>query len=372
MWQENEKESNAHMEYVVFAFVAAGLVVLLAAKGIYDSKSEKARILYRFRHKYGELRKNEYGLDRYKAIAGYFKHHGNEEQVDEITFQDLSMDDIFMQMNFTNCQAGEEVLYHLLRTPHFTEKPLAHKEAVIQYFEEHKKERVQLQYRLNETGYTGKFSLYDYLGQPGYSGKALQPTSLHTAYQLHSCHCILLFQPVSGYPAHSRSDDVRHDKLFQRKRRSGRVFKQLCIYLKAHGNLGKNRAALSRGYQRGTGQPAGKTEKHWDSLGGAPSRLMSNGRMSGSGNPLDMILDYLRMSLHFDLIKFNTMLEQVRKHTENVDGLFYTIGYLDAMVAIGEYRASLQNGYCIPVLPGGKGTVSLAWKKAITRFLTIR
>lgn len=56
------------------------------------------------------------------------------------------------------------------------------------------------------------------------------------------------------------------------------------------------------------------------------------------------------MSLHFDLIKFNTMLEQVRKHTENVDGLFYTIGYLDAMVAIGEYRASLQNGYCIPVL----------------------
>lgn len=77
---------------------------------------------------------------------------------------------------------------------------------------------------------------------------------------------------------------------------------------------------------------------------------MSNGRMSGSGNPLDMILDYLRMSLHFDLIKFNTMLEQVRKHTENVDGLFYTIGYLDAMVAIGEYRASLQNGYCIPVL----------------------
>ena len=163
MWQENEKEPNTHMEYVVFAFVAAGLVALLAAKGIYDSKSEKARILYRFRHKYGELRKKEYGLDRYKAIAGYFKHHGNEEQVDEITFQDLSMDDIFMQMNFTNCQAGEEVLYHLLRTPDFTEEPLTRKEAVIQYFEEHKEERVQLQYRLNETGYTGKFSLYDYL-----------------------------------------------------------------------------------------------------------------------------------------------------------------------------------------------------------------
>lgn len=138
MRQENEKEQNTHMEYVVFAFVAAGLVALLAAKGIYDSKSEKARILYRFRHKYGELRKKEYGLDRYKAIAGYFKHHGNEEQVDEITFQDLSMDDIFMQMNFTNCQAGEEVLYHLLRTPDFTEEPLDHKEAVIQYFEEHK------------------------------------------------------------------------------------------------------------------------------------------------------------------------------------------------------------------------------------------
>ena len=40
------------MEYVVFAFVAAGLIALLAAKGIYDTKSEKARILYQFRKKY--------------------------------------------------------------------------------------------------------------------------------------------------------------------------------------------------------------------------------------------------------------------------------------------------------------------------------
>lgn len=50
------------MEYVVFAFVAAGLVALLAAKGIYDAKSEKAQILYRFRHKYGELRKKNTDL----------------------------------------------------------------------------------------------------------------------------------------------------------------------------------------------------------------------------------------------------------------------------------------------------------------------
>lgn len=349
MRQENEKEPNTHMEYVVFAFVAAGLVALLAAKGIYDAKSEKAQILYRFRHKYGELRKKEYGLDRYKAIAGYFKHHGNEEQIDEITFQDLSMDDIFMQMNFTNCQAGEEVLYHLLRTPDFTEEPLAHKEAIIQYFEEHKEERVQLQYRLNETGYTGKFSLYDYLDNLDILGKRsnLHHYTLLISYIPAIAFCffspslgillilgLMMYGMISYFREKGEVDVYLSSFAFILKlMETSEKIEQLAAegIKEEQGSLRENRKALGQ-FRRGS---------FW---------LMSNGRMSGSGNPLDMILDYLRMSLHFDLIKFNTMLEQVRKHTENVDGLFYTIGYLDAMVAIGEYRASLQNGYCIPVL----------------------
>ena len=159
------------MEYIVFTIVALLLLALVGAKGIYDAVIEKKNFLYSLRHNYGVLRKREYGLDRYCAISRYFTHHKMPGQIDEITFQDLSMDDIFKSMNFTNCQAGAEVLYYMLRTPDYQNEPLAHKEELIRYFEEHEDDRVALQYALHQAGYTGKFSLYDYLENLNLLGK---------------------------------------------------------------------------------------------------------------------------------------------------------------------------------------------------------
>ncbi|GFI58963.1 DNA mismatch repair protein MutS [Muribaculaceae bacterium] len=76
--------------------------------------------------------------------------------------------------------------------------------------------------------------------------------------------------------------------------------------------------------------------------------------MSGSGNPLDMLLDFVRMGFHLDLIKFNQMLSETRKHISDIDNMITIIGKIEAMIAIGEYRASLEE-YCIPEFVGKTG-----------------
>ena len=76
--------------------------------------------------------------------------------------------------------------------------------------------------------------------------------------------------------------------------------------------------------------------------------LMSAGRMSGSGSPLDILFDYLRMMFHLDLIKFNNMLTEVRKHIDDVDRMLEIAGYLETQIAIGAYRQSLET-WCVPV-----------------------
>ncbi len=76
--------------------------------------------------------------------------------------------------------------------------------------------------------------------------------------------------------------------------------------------------------------------------------LMSTGRMSGSGNPIDILLDFIRMGFHLDLIKFNQMLSEVRKHISDIDLMITTVGKIEAMIAVGAYRTSLDN-YCVPV-----------------------
>ena len=67
--------------------------------------------------------------------------------------------------------------------------------------------------------------------------------------------------------------------------------------------------------------------------------VMSPGRMAGEG--LELILDYMRMCFHLDIIKFNNMLLQLQKQEEEIWRLYEILGEADACIAIAEYRASL-------------------------------
>lgn len=45
-----------------------------------------------------------------------------------------------------------------------------------------------------------------------------------------------------------------------------------------------------------------------------------------AGDPLSLILDYVNMLLHLDLICFNTMLKEVRKHLTDIDRMITIAG----------------------------------------------
>lgn len=69
--------------------------------------------------------------------------------------------------------------------------------------------------------------------------------------------------------------------------------------------------------------------------------------MGTSGNPLELIMDYLKMVFHIDIIKFNSMLGELQAHVEDVDEIITVTGYLESAIAIGNYRRALKT-YCIP------------------------
>ena len=69
--------------------------------------------------------------------------------------------------------------------------------------------------------------------------------------------------------------------------------------------------------------------------------VMSPGRMGGEG--IELILDYLRMCLHLDIIKFNRMLRQIQQYEKEIWSLYEILGGADAWIAVAEYRAFLKN-----------------------------
>ena len=73
---------------------------------------------------------------------------------------------------------------------------------------------------------------------------------------------------------------------------------------------------------------------------------------ASTGNIDELLFDYIKMLTHIDLIRFNTMLHIVHQNKAAITGLAGEIGYIDAVISIGYFRAALPY-YCTPLLQTG-------------------
>lgn len=337
------------MEYIVFAAVMAGLILIFMVKGWYDYRKSEKKFEQNLYNNYGVLPQREYKPGQFEKISHYYLKHKEGFSIDDITWNDLNMDEIFKKMNYTYSAAGEEYLYHLLRTPCMSEDELLHREEIIRFFEEHSKERVAYQLVYHKLGRTGKFSIYDYLDYLdglGKRGNGVHYLSLALFFAsiigmlfvdvplgLLAMIGVLVYNNVTYFKVKEEIDPyiVSFAYVFRVldtvKTLRASVHKPDVLSEELE-CLKRSSAAMS-GFKRGS------------------FLIMSGGRMSGSSNPLDLLLDFIRMGFHLDLIKFNQMLSEVRKHTDDIDNMVTVLGKIEAMIAISEYRASLES-FCVP------------------------
>ena len=70
-----------------------------------------------FLSRWGKLPDKEYAAGKYESIQKYYESICEENDVDDITWNDLDMDDIYMLLDNTQSAMGEEMLYACLRKP---------------------------------------------------------------------------------------------------------------------------------------------------------------------------------------------------------------------------------------------------------------
>ncbi len=342
------------MEYLIF-WGAMGLIVLfLAGQGVLADKREKARFEKKLYESYGKRPDKEYKVERFVRIPGYYEHHREPGQIDDITWDDLSMDQVFMRLNYTISSSGEEVLYHMLRTPARSGEELAYFDNVVTYFMEHPDQRVAFQKLMRNMGSTGKFSLYDYLEYLRTLGDRSNardtivnllylPAVLLLFLQLPvglAAIAILMVYNIMTYMGIKREIEpyitslAYIARLLTGAQETAALRFPVCE--RENQRLIQGKKALSRS-QRGA---------FW---------VFSKAGNTTGGSPLDILLDYVRMAFHVDLIFFNRMLREISMHGEEVDQLITTLGYLESAVSIAMYRASLDaegSAWCRPELQG--------------------
>ncbi len=334
------------MEYIIFAAVMLVIILLLMIKGFLDYKKEEKNFVKRLYSDYGMTPQKLYKPERFESISHYFEKHKQGFYIDDITWNDLNMDEVFKKMNHTQSSAGEEMLYHMLRSPSYDVKEMERREELTEYFSAHEDERVACQVLFAKLGNTGKYSIYDYLD---YLDKLGERSNRHhyMAFLLILLSiavifgnlpvglvilvCVFIINILSYFKEKNEIDPyiISFAYIFRLLDMARELEKQEIEILAEENEKLRTAAGSFGNFRRGS------------------FLLMSSGRMSASSNILEIFLDYLRMIFHLDLIQFNRMLREVRSHTKEIDLMLTITGEIDAVIAIGAFRKG-NPGYCVP------------------------
>ena len=330
-----------------------GLVVILlflAGAGVlnyYEKGKRRKLFLERMMASWGKIPQREYSYDELEQISQFFRKREKEGfYVDDITWNDLDMDRIFALINQSISPIGDEYLYEILRKPVFEEEELKERQRLLEFFSEKEMERHKVQALLAGIRKPGNVSVYEAVSvtkEVEIQGKGFQIVMCGAFFL-----SLLFFaaMPSPGIFCFLGISILNIITYFMRKQDIDLYltsFRCVIQLLEAQKNLEKLKIPELASYME-EGKRCRKELRTFQK----GSFLVLEQSSTGGGME-GLIMDYIRMLTHIDLIKFSTMMKAMQEHQEEILGLMKIFGYLDAMISIASFRVSLPY-YSIPEL----------------------
>lgn len=305
-----------------------------------DENQEKLFKKY-LRENYGKEPPKEYSLERFARLGSYLERHKEEKQLDDITWNDLGMDEVFRRIDRTYSAAGEEYLYYTLRNISCGREALEHLEEVVNWLQEQENIKVRIQLLMKRLGHLGKYSLYDYLDNLDYLGERSN-RKIVLGNLLYLPFLLLLFvQPAMGTIGIVLCMLWHIMTYFREKKVIEPYIISFAYVLRLIDVCEELEKQKIPAYRRELDELREALKSLRELRRGAYWVMAGNQGKIG-GNPLDILADYLRMILHLDIFQFNRMLEKLRKKTGQVENMLAITGYLD--MAISRRRISEISG----------------------------
>lgn len=322
----------------IVAFILVILLFLFIQGQILEKRRRDARRAL-IKKRWGKAPEREYEYEEYERISHYFRYHKKDGySVDDITWNDLDMDRLFISMNHTYSSVGQEYLYQMLREPVFDKETLNERNRLAEVFAAREDVREKLLEAFYKAGRTRKLALTDYLynfAQLDYNHRGRH--ILHMAAFL-AAAVFLFVMPSPGILVFIGMLAFNIIRYYQAKSGVESYFQ--CIYyiinlLKCSEEIVEIESDDLAPYL----QDLKEINRNFARIR-RKVRFIRGGDSMG-GSLVDMLMDYLRMLLHIDLISFYSILEDVRRSLPQLEKLIKILGHLEGCAAIASFRQSL-------------------------------
>ena len=332
--------------YIILIIVAVALIAIILI-GLVTSKLANKALYTRLKAGFGKINEKTYEYDEYEAISHYFRNTVNEDDdyIDDITWNDLDLDSIYLLINNTCSSVGREYLYKLLRVPASDKAVLEERERLIQFFDSNEASRTRIMMILKKMGYTRKLSISDYMKNIF----ALKPGSnfshhLVNILLLGSLAYMIFVDAVFGILLLLISAGISIISYYKYKAKIETYF--ICIkQLVAMVDAAKDISNMGI-------EELSEYNKSFDELYKRFSKVCRNSFLlvsskDNNGSLVEVLMEYIRMFTHVDLIKFNSMLKHMAGSYDDVISLIDKLGLLDSMISVANFRRVIPY-YCNP------------------------
>jgi DNA mismatch repair ATPase MutS len=339
-----------------FFLVIVGFILILVLWSRLAEIKNRRLLKERLKREWGDTPSQEYTTEKMDSIKVYYKSKQDSRlDVDDITWNDLDMDEIYMEMNNTSSSIGEEYLYALLRKPCHDEAELKERSRLMDYFNQHETERLQLQAGLHKVGKITHISVYEYINR--LEAQKTESNLIHYLLDfalLFSVGMIFVIPGLGGVLTLA----FFIINIFHYFSCKAKIENYLLVFSYIFRLLDSCKALIRMELPeiKTYSDRLKKDIAHFGKIQRGGFLLTPK---SGSGDILEIILDNLRMLFHLDIIKYNSMLGFFKKNRADLNRIYETIGYLDSMIAAASFR-NLIYYYCEPELTKvGKPMISV-------------
>lgn len=325
---------------IIAAFVAVAVYI-----SVNESRQRKQKMIQKIRECWGKNSSRTITDEELKVISHYAGDCadgsipcGQKNFVDDITWNDLSMDTVYRRMNTCFSSVGQEYLYKMLRMPFNDRDMLDETDRLAQYFSQNKQEREAVQKIFYRLGYVKKIALSDYVGLL----IELKPQSnvihyLSFLFIVISFLTAFLYNPTIGILMIVASVAFAIISYYSYKAKVEPFF--ICIsHIVKMSLAAKDIEKLNIKGIDSYNEILRNISKKMKKITKGASMLADSNE---NGSITEIIADYLRMITHMDIIRFNMMIRSVNEITDEIYELIRVLGYIESTIAVASYRESI-------------------------------
>ena len=321
-------------KYLIYILLVVSTIAIFFAVIFFRRKSERSRLINNIKEKWGRnpLRDSKSNIND-NTHCYYTNINKHSLFVDDITWNDLDMDNVFQRINNTCSTVGEEYLYYLLRNPVFDSSILKERERLLSFFQSNRKQRIDLQVLLSKLGKTKNIDITNY-----FINDLRDNTIKNLNYKFLSFGFLL--SPLL----------MLLDLSFGIFVMIGFLITNITIYYKkkyeieAHLEAFNYIVSLVDCADKIANLDINEISQYQGSLKSSLKKI--KGVVSKSFLVLyrteDPFLEYVKVVLLGEIIAYQSMFKLILKYKKDLMDIFITVGLIDSLISITSYRASLD------------------------------